>query len=180
MNATYFLIDTIFGLYLMAVLLRFWLQIARADFYNPFSQFVVKVTNPLLIPLRKVVPGLFGLDMASIVLALLIALLKIVAILLLSTGSIDNPLMLILPSVVIVVKEALNIIFWIMVIRALLSWVSQGQSPMDAVLFQLTEPLLRPIRKVLPSMGGIDLSVLVFLISIQFINLLLVDMFGRI
>ena len=77
MNTAYFLINTIFDLYLMVVLLRVWLQWARADFYNPMSQMVVKLTNPLVVPLRRVIPGLGGLDLASVLLALLIAFAKL-------------------------------------------------------------------------------------------------------
>ena len=77
MNTAYFLINTIFDLYLMVVLLRVWLQWARADFYNPMSQMVVKVTNPLVIPLRRIIPGFGGLDMASVLLALIIAFAKL-------------------------------------------------------------------------------------------------------
>ncbi|AWB67485.1 hypothetical protein C2869_14015 [Saccharobesus litoralis] len=179
MQATNFLVESLFGLYLMAVILRFWMQTVRADFYNPFSQFIVKVTNPPLIPLRRIIPGLWGLDLASIVLMVLIAAAKIFILFTLNGGGMVNPMELLIVTLVAIIKEGLNIVFWIIVIRALMSWVSQGHSPIDQVLYQLTEPLLRPVRKIIPPMGGFDLSVLVVLLGLQFVSLLLIDMFGR-
>ncbi len=174
MNAINFLITTFFDLYLMVVLLRFWLQWAKADFYNPFSQFVTKATNPLLRPLRRVIPGLGGFDLASIVLAFLVVATKFTIIALLS-GHGFPVLAIVIQSLIGVLKEAFNLVFWVLVIRAILSWVSQGQNPVEAVLHQLTEPMLEPIRKVIPAMGGLDLSVLVLLVGLQFIQILLGD-----
>ncbi|MFT4928825.1 MAG: YggT family protein [Phenylobacterium sp.] len=175
MNAMNFLIGTLFDLYLMVVLLRLWLQWARADFYNPFSQFVTKATNPLLKPLRKVIPGWGGFDFASLVLALLVAGAKVVVLVLLSGGGF--PLVAILiQSVVTVLKEAFTLVFWVLILRAILSWISQGNNPVEAVMHQLTEPLLAPVRRILPSMGGFDLSILVVLLGMQFLQILMADM----
>lgn len=85
---------------------------------------------------------------------------------------------MLLLSVVDVIKEAFSLVFWVLILRAILSWVSQGQNPVEYVLHQLTEPFLAPIRKVLPPIGGLDLSVLVAIIALQFIQLLLQDTFG--
>ena len=159
MNTAYFLINTIFDLYLMVVLLRVWLQWARADFYNPMSQMVVKLTNPLVVPLRRVIPGFGGLDMASVLLA--------------------DWLTLSLFAGLTVLKKAGSMIFWVLLIRAILSWVSQGRNPIEYVMHQLTEPFLAPIRRILPALGGLDLSVLVAFIGLQAINYLLGDLFGQ-
>ena len=88
-----------------------------------------------------------------------------------------NPLGVLILSVVGVIKETLSLLFWVLLLRAILSWVSQGRSPIDYVLYQLTEPFLAPIRKVLPPLGGLDLSVLVAIIALQFLQLLLQDLF---
>ena len=160
MSAMQFLVSTLFELYLMVVLLRFWLQLARADFYNPFSQFVVKATHPIVGPLRRVLPSIGRIDTATLVLALLVAGLKIVALNLLIGNTSINPLGLVIGSFYLVVKEALSLMMWVLIIRAIMSWVSQGYNPMDMVLGQLTEPLLAPIRRRLPSLGGLDLSVM--------------------
>lgn len=175
-DAFRFLVEVVFDLYLMVVLLRFWLQSARADFYNPLSQFVVKATSPLLNPIRKVIPGLGGFDLASLVLALIVAALKIVTISLLFFGGIE-PVTVLVDSLITVIKEGLNLAFWVLIIRAILSWVSQGHNPIEAIFHQLTEPMLRPIRKIIPPIGGLDLSILVLIIGLQFLQILFLDLF---
>ncbi|ENY72297.1 integral membrane protein [Aeromonas diversa CDC 2478-85] len=178
MNTAFFLINTVFDLYLMVVLLRLWLQWARADFYNPLSQTVVKLTSPLLIPLRRVIPSVGNLDLASVVLALAVAMGKLA--LLKSLGVLQADwLSLALFAGLTVLKKAGSMVFWILLIRAILSWVSQGRNPIEYVMHQLTEPFLQPIRRILPSLGGLDLSVLVAFIALQAINYLLGDLFGQ-
>ncbi|ABG42222.1 protein of unknown function YGGT [Paraglaciecola sp. T6c] len=178
MSAMQFLVNTLFELYLMVVLLRFWLQLARADFYNPFSQFVVKATHPIVGPLRRVLPSIGRMDTATLVLALLVAGLKIVVLNLIAGNTNINPLGLVIGSFYLVVKEALSLMMWVLIIRAIMSWVSQGYNPMDMVLGQLTEPLLAPIRRRLPNLGGLDLSVMVVILVIIFLQKLLGDVFG--
>jgi len=170
MQATQFLISTIFDLYMMVVILRIWLQLARADFYNPVSQFVVKATNPILVPLRRIIPGFAGIDWAGIVLLLLVGFGK-VALLQVLYGVSFPVTEILIASAISVVKEVLSIIFWVMLIRVILSWVSQGYNPIEALLHQLTEPMLVPIRRILPDMGGFDLSIMVFLIGLKFVEL---------
>ena len=171
MQAVLFLIDTAFSLYLMVMILRLWLQLVRADFYNPFSQFVVKATNPLVLPLRRVIPSIGSLDSATLLLAYSLMLTKLLLLQLIQSGQV-----LLVPSlifaVIFLLKEIFTLLFWILVIRALLSWFSQGRSPVELVMHQLTEPLLRPVRRILPPLGGLDLSVLVVLIGLQFLNIL--------
>lgn len=171
-NALFFLFDTLLNLYLMVVMLRFWLQAARADFYNPLSQFIVKATNPLLIPLRRIIPAIGKLDTASVVLILLVGFAKI-TVLFMFSGQGFLPLTLLNGALLVVLKEAMSLLFWVLIIRAILSWFSQGRNPMEYVLHQLTEPLLAPVRKVIPPIGGLDLSVLIVLIGLQFLQVLL-------
>ena len=179
MQAVLFLIDTAFSLYLMVVILRLWLQLARADFYNPFSQFVVKATNPLVLPLRRLIPSIGSLDSATLVLAYGIMLAKMLLMQLLGQGQVALGASLIFAAVLLV-KEILTLLFWILVVRALLSWFSQGRSPVELVMHQLTEPVLRPVRRIIPPIGGLDLSVLVVLVGLQFLNILFIDLSGRI
>ncbi|WP_346992975.1 YggT family protein [Alteromonas gracilis] len=176
MNATVFLIDTLFSLYLMVVILRLWLQVVQADFYNPLSQFVVKATHPIVGPLRRVIPSIGRFDTATFVLAVVVCALKIVTLGLLFGGNL-NPLGVAILSVVGVVKETFSLMFWVLLLRAILSWVSQGRSPVDYVLHQLTEPFLTPIRRIIPPLGGLDLSVLIAIIALQFLQLLLQETF---
>ncbi len=178
MTASHFLVETLFGLYLMVVILRLWLQLVRADFYNPFSQFVVKVTQPVVGPLRRFIPAIGKFDTATLVFALLIACLKTFVIVALVRGLSIDPVSLVIVGFIEVVKEVFNLMFWMLIIRALLSWVSQGQNPIELVIAQLTEPFLRPIRKILPPIGGLDLSILVAIIALQFVKLLLSQYIG--
>lgn len=178
MNSAHFLIGTLFDLYLMVVLLRLWLQFARADFYNPFSQFIVKATHPLVGPLRRVIPSLGRFDTATFLLAVIVAGLKILVLsTMFGSGSL-NPIAILIGSVLVVIKEAFSLVFYVLIIRAILSWISQGQNPMELVLHQLTEPFLAPIRRVIPPIGGLDLSVLVAIIALQFLQILMQDMLG--
>jgi len=174
-EAFFFLLSSLLKLYLMVVLLRIWLQSAKADFYNPFSQFVVKATNPVIIPLRRFLPSLGPIDTASLVFAFAICVLHVVIVQLLQLGQVLY-IYLPLSALVLLITEGLQLVFWILVIRAILSWFSQGRNPMELVMHQLTEPLLRPVRKVIPVMGGLDLSLLVVLLGIQFIQILLTNM----
>ncbi len=177
MNTLFFVLDTVFSVYLMVVLTRFWLQWVRADFYNPLSQFVVKMTHPILTPLRRVIPGFKGIDFASLLLAYAVSILKFVVFM--SLGFINLPVSaLLLISFLVVLKQAGTLLFWILITRAILSWISQGRSSIEYVLYQLTEPLLSPIRRFLPSLGGLDLSVLVLFFILQGLNLLMLDLIG--
>jgi YggT family protein len=161
----------------MVVLLRLWLQFVKADFYNPLSQVVVKATQPVVGPLRRVIPSLGAFDTATFVFALMVSALKVITISLLFNGSL-NPIAIVIASLFDVTREALSLVFWILILRAILSWVSQGNNPIEYVLSQLTEPFLRPIRNILPPMGGLDLSVLVAIIALQFLRILLGDFIG--
>lgn len=169
-----YLIKTLFEIYIGIVLLRLFLQWVRADFYNPISQFVVKATNPLLLPLRRVIPGLGGIDLAALVLAFLLALIEVTLL-----AGLPPLWQLGLTALVIVVTATFNLFFWAVVVRAVLSWVSPGAyNPASALLIQLTEPILAPIRRVIPPIGGLDLSTIVFLIGMQFLSILVHNALG--
>ena len=175
-NAGVFLVQTLFGLYLLVVMLRLILQIVRADFYNPLSQFLVKVTNPPLKPLRRFIPGVAGIDLASVVLLLL---LKIIEILLLAVFPNYPALELIgLPILAIAELIALmvNIFLFAIIIQAILSWVNPGTyNPVSSLLQQLTEPVLGPFRRMIPPISGMDLSPLAAIIAIVLIKMLFVQ-----
>lgn len=127
-----------------------------------------------MLPLRKVIPSLGQLDTATLVLAWLVAVVKMLLIQQLFLGQVGISSALV-AGLIILLKETLSLVFWIVIIRAILSWFSQGRNPIEQVMHQLTEPLLRPIRRVIPPLGGLDLSVLVVLIGLQFIQILLGD-----
>jgi len=154
--------------YMTVVLLRFLLQLARADFYNPITQFVVKATNPPLRPLRKVIPGWGGIDGASLVLAVIIQAITFFLILIALNGGIPsmNPLTLLVWAVLNVLGLIVKIYFWSVIAVVVVSWIApQSGHPAIQLVAQLTEPVMSPVRKVMPSMGGLDLSpIIVFLI----------------
>lgn len=163
------LLMSLFNLYIMIVLIRIWLQLVRADFYNPFSQFTVKATQPVVGPLRRIIPSIGPLDTATVVFALLVTFIKVLVFLMISQGGLPSLLSAFLVSIPNLINKALWLIFIIVIVRAILSWVSQGNHPVERVMGQLTEPLVSPIRRILPQMGGLDLSVLVFILGLQFI-----------
>jgi YggT family protein len=174
--AAIYILQTIGSLYLLIVLLRFILQLVRANFYNPLCQFIVKATQPLLKPLRRLVPSIAGLDTASLVLAILIQLLLMGLILLLAFGVLGNPLQLLIWALIGVVALFVKIFFFALIISVILSWVAQGsQNPAVELINQICEPLLKPIRGILPSMGGLDLSPIVAFIALNLIDMLVIQ-----
>ncbi len=154
--------------YLTIVLLRFLLQLARADFYNPISQFAVKATNPLLRPLRRVIPGWGGIDGAALVLAVIIQAITFFLILIALNSSVPaiNPLTLLSWSILNVLDLIVKIYFWSVIAVVVVSWIApQSSHPAIQLVAQITEPVMRPVRNVMPSLGGLDLSpIIVFLI----------------
>jgi len=173
-NAATFLIETIFGLYILLVMLRFLLQWARADFYNPVSQFIVKATQPPLKPLRKIIPGIGGLDMAAL---LFMIVLKVVELWLV-TGLMGLSLQiggLLILSVADLLGLAINVFIFSILIQVIISWVNPGMyNPVMGLLHSLTEPLLGPARRVIPPISGLDLSPIVVIVVLQLASMLMV------
>ncbi|MEI7993605.1 MAG: YggT family protein [Methylococcaceae bacterium] len=162
-----FLIDTLFSLYILAVLLRFLLQWCGADFYNPISQFLVKVTHPPLKILRRFVPSIGKIDTSSLVLVLTLQMLSDFSILLLKGVTINIGALTIL-SITQLISLLINVLVFAVFARALLSWVNPGAfNAAASILATLTEPLLELCRKLIPSLGGIDLSPLAALLLLQ-------------
>jgi len=172
MEAINYLLNFVFDAMLMILVLRVWLQAVKADFYNPLSQFIVKVSNPLVIPLRRLVPGLGGIDLATVLLVYLVAALKFIVLPLLNGGAIDIPMALYL-GLLYSIKQTGVLLFIIMLVMALMSWVVQGYNPTQMIFHQLTDPFLRPIRSIIPSIGGLDLSILAAFLLLNVINILL-------
>jgi YggT family protein len=172
-HAGQFLIQLVFGSYILAVLLRFLLQWARADFYNPLVQVLVKLTNPPLLPLRRYIPGYRGLDMAAVVLMLLLQLLE----LLLIAWLFGQPVTvsgLLVRGLAELLDLLLTVLLWAVIIQAILSWFNPDvRQPVVRLLNQLTEPVLRPARRLLPPISGLDLSPLLVIIVLQLGRILL-------
>lgn len=170
----YFLVEFFTHAYILIVVLRFLLQLVRADFYNPLSQFIVKVTNPLLLPLRKVIPGVLGVDMANVLLALVLQMVAIQLLALIAgNGWLAVPLLL-LYSLYQLILLVLNIYLVSLIIVVVISWVAPyARNPVMAIVFSMTEPVLRPLRRVIPPVGGLDFSVMVAMLGIFVLKMLI-------
>lgn len=174
-TAAIYLIQTLGSLYLLIVLLRFLLQLVRADFYNPLSQFIVRATKPLLMPLRRIIPGYGGLDFASLVLGIAIQLAMLIMIILLMGYALPNILLLVSWAAIGVLALFVKIFFFALIISVILSWVAQGSyNPAVTLINQLCEPILAPIRKILPALGGLDLSPIFAFIAIRLFDMLVI------
>jgi YggT family protein len=172
-NPVEFLINTLFSLYIMAVLLRFLLAIVRADFYNPVSQFLVKVTNPPLLLMRRIIPSAGKIDTSALLLMLLLQMAALGLIALLRGSEISVGALLIL-SLAELLGLLLNIFLFAILIQVIMSWINPGAyNPAVSLLYSLTEPVLGPCRRLIPPFSGIDLSPLVALIAIQLAKMLL-------
>ena len=174
-DAGLFLVDTVLGIYILIVLLRFLFQLVRADFYNPLSQFIVKASNPPLARLHKLIPSLWGIDLGAIVLLLILEGLRlsVTALMLGHTPRVSGVLIL---SIGELLKLAVYVVVFSIFVRALLSWVSSGANhPMARLLGSFTEPLLAPARRLLPATGGLDLSPIILFIALTLILKLIVN-----
>ena len=173
MNALLFIVKTLFELYLYTFILRFALQWVRADFSNPLSQAVVQITNPLVRPLRRFVPGWRGLDMATLVAVIALEFAGTAALLAFLTGAAPNAATLISVTGMRIVIHVIRLYLFAILIHVILSWVSTGgYNPVAAVVYRLCDPLLRPVRKLVPAIGGLDLSALFVLIGLQALQML--------
>jgi YggT family protein len=168
-NPLEFIISTLFGLYILAVMLRFLLGAVRADFYNPVSQFLVRITNPLLVPLRK-------FDTSAIVLMLVLQFLSLTLIVMLRGNGFPVPALL-LATVAELIALLLNIYMVAIIVQVIVSWVNPGTyNPVTGLLNSLTGPLLNPLRQLLPPISGIDLSPLFALIGLQVLKMLILPL----
>lgn len=169
-----YLIQTLLSLFLLAVLLRFLLQLVRADFYNPISQFLAKVTNPIILPLRKIIPSYASLDLSSLLVALLLQLAGIVTVLFLNGIAIPAIPQLLVWSALGIIGLLVNIYFFALLAMIILSWIApSSKNAAVFLLYQITEPVMAPLRKIIPSMGGLDFSPILVFIVINVIQIAL-------
>jgi len=169
-----YLIQTAIGIYLLIMLMRFVLQLSLADFYNPICQFLVRATNPLVLPMRRVIPARGRLDAASLLLAVIIQLLGIVGIVLMNGFSLPPVSLLLAWSVVAVIGLLVKIYFFALLGMIILSWIAPGTAnPAAYLMYQITEPVMAPFRRMLPPMGGLDFSPIVLFILINVVQIAL-------
>ncbi len=175
-NVLDFLIHVLFTSYIYAVIIRMLLGLTRADFYNPFSQFILSVTNPVLTPLRKLLPSIGGIDTSAIVLILVLKFIEFAA----RSFLIGKQILLtslIVPSIFGALNQVVNIFIFAIILLVIISWLApqmHGQSnPITPILRSITEPLIRPARKLIPPVGIFDLSTIVVLLGLYCIKILL-------
>jgi YggT family protein len=177
------IVSTLVGIYLLAVLLRFLLQIAKADFYNPVSQSVFKITDPLISIFRQFIPGYRGIDFSSLVLAFVIEAVGIVALIFLYGGTIPGLGYVVTWAFVGVIFFIISIYYYAIIASIIMSFVmmfsgNMNPHPILRLIWQLTEPVMAPIRKIVPSMGGLDFSPIFIFIGIQLVQGFLINVFG--
>ena len=166
-QAVYFVLKTLTQLYLLVFLIRFWLPFFRADFRNPVAQGILRITSPLIVPLRRLIPAVGRVDTATVLVAFAIECLLIAVLLALRGVSAGF-----LPIAVTAVAElgilSLNMFFFVVLVRIVLSWVApHTHNPVTAMLAAVAEPILRPFRRILPPMGGLDLSPILAIVLLQ-------------
>ena len=174
-NSAAFIIQALFGLYILAVLLRFLFQLLRAHFRNPVSQFIVTLTNPVLRPLRRFIPGYAGIDIASILLMLFLQILELFLISLLygNTPSLDGLLIL---SIGKLLEMAVYVFMFAVVARIIISWVNPHlYNPVTSLLASLTDFMMQPARRLIPPIGMLDLSPMVVFLLLGLILRLIVQ-----
>ena len=172
-QAFVFLITVIFDLFSFLIVARFLLQVARADFYNPISQSIVKMTDPLLKPMRRVIPGWGGFDVAALLLLLGIQIIKLTLTSFLSFDHASGALIL-MYAIKYCGSMFIKFFLYAIIIQVIASWIAPGNyNPILTLLHQVTEPLIAPIRRALPSVSGLDFSPMVAMILLMFLQKLL-------
>lgn len=175
-NASIFLIQSLFDFYLFVLLLRLILQYLRVDYYNPLTQFIIKITNPVVIPLRRVIPGYWGIDIATVVVIFIVSLFKLSLISMIGIHHVPNIFGLVVWSIGDLIGLTIKLFFYAILASVIISWVAPtSHSPVMAILHRLTEPLLKPARRWIPNVGGFDISPIPVLLLLQVLIILISD-----
>lgn len=166
-QALYFILKTLTQLYLLLLILRFWLPLLRADFRNPVAQGLLRLTSPLVVPFRRFIPPIGRIDTSTVLVAFIIEYLLILVLLLL-TGTSAGFLPIAITALMELAILSLNMFFFVVLIKIILSWVAPGNyNPMTAMLTTLAEPVLRPFRRLVPAIGGLDISPIFAIVLLQ-------------
>ncbi|HUD96253.1 MAG TPA: YggT family protein [Woeseiaceae bacterium] len=166
-QALYFIVKTVTQLFLLLLLLRFWLPWLRADFRNPVAQGILRITSPLIVPLRRLLPSIGRLDTATVLLAFVVQFLAVVLLLAIMNRMAD-PFTIAVVSLIELAILSLNLFFFVILIRIILSWVSPNNyNPITALLTTISEPILRPFRRLIPPIGGLDISPIFAIVLLQ-------------
>ena len=179
-NAGVFLVMTLVNLYLFIVMMRFILQFSQADFYNPISQAIAKATSPLVNPLQKTLKPLGRVSIATLVIAFFVKVIGISLVFIIAGEGVPPAMNLILGALTGVITTLLDIYFYALIGSIILSWVApQSSHPGAMLIYQITEPVMSPVRNILPSMGGLDLSPIFVFIGINVLEIMLMGTLGQ-
>ncbi len=169
-GAGIFLIQTFVGIYLLLLLMRFLMQLSRADYYNPICQAIVKVTDPAVRPFKSIFPAFYGVDLAILIVALAIQTLAIALVVWLSGAPVFHPLYIAWAMLGLVAK-VFDLYFFTLIIMVIASWIAPySNHPALALIRQITEPICVPARKLLPPMGGLDFSIILVFVALTLID----------
>ncbi len=173
-NTLTFIIESLAGLYILIVLMRFLLQYLRADFYNPLSQFIVKATQPILRPMRRYIPGYTGIDLSALLLMLALQILEIALVHLITHQPVGIIGLLVLAAAQLLMMTSYVFMFAVFIL-VILSWIQpQGYNPLVGLMQTFANPLMRPARRLIPPMGGMDLSPIAVLLGLGIIQRLFI------
>lgn len=171
-NAGLFLVTTLFDLYLFVLCSRLLLAFVRADYFNPITRFIIKLTNPIILKLRRIFPNYRNLETSTLLFILFLGTIKFLIVSLLF-DTMPNATTLFFLVILGALKMMISIFFYAILFHAILSWIQPGFSPISQVLSQLSSPILRPLQRTIPLIAGFDLAPLFALIILQFVMILL-------
>lgn len=178
MFSFYYIITILFTFSLYIFILRLWMQCLRVNFYNPFTQFIVKITQPILAPIKQILPIIKNIDTAVLLVIYFLGILKIIFIIhFLLNGPLWN-IAFLFYAIYPILHAIGHLIFWLLLFRAILSWIDRGQSGAEDILAQLTDPLVQPIRRIVPPLGNIDFSFMIIVFILFTLNLIANQVFG--
>jgi len=167
-----FLINTLFDLYLVVLCARLILAWQRADYFNPVTRFIIKVTQPIVAPVRRLIPTFKGIEFATLFCIIVIEYIKFILLNLIAFGEVDFIVLLGI-ALIATLKLILTVFFYAILIGAIMSFLSPGQTPITQVLWQISSPILTPFRRSIPPIGGMDISPIPALILLQVVIRLL-------
>jgi YggT family protein len=175
------IVGTAFFLYTLIVFLRFLFPLVGVDIRNPIAQFVLQATNPILNPLRKIIPPRKNIDSASLIFILLLKIVEMSLMDLISYGALNSFIVIFGNSIMSLTGMVLNFYLFAIFAQIILSWLAPyNNNPAVGILYQVTEPLMRPARKVLPPISGMDFSPIIVLLVIKVLEILLISPDGLI
>ena len=175
-QATIFLVELFFDIFILVFFLRYLFTIVRVDITNPLSTLIIKITNPFLKPLRRTIPGYLGVDWSSILVLVLAQAIEIILVTLIISGGAPALSGLIILTIAHLLRMILYIYLFVILIQVIISWVNpNAYNPITAIMYQVSEPILKPIRRLVPSVGGLDFSPFIILVIINLLMMLIIS-----